>query len=148
MRLLKTHFHTSSRLDMEPGTREDKQLKKTRKKRKPYNKAKVTHQNPAVCRRCGGGGAEKALDKLIGRELVALSSLPGTPPAQRSSPARYLRQTDAGVLSSGWRRRGYQLGDQGLDTGGSLPRRCHRVRLRPGNACSDDTDQLPNFPEY
>ena len=47
MRLLKTHFHTSTnRLAMEPGTREKKQLKE---KRRPYNKAKVTHQKPAAC---------------------------------------------------------------------------------------------------
>ena len=42
--------------------------------------------------------------QLIRRGLVAHSSLPGTPPAQRSLPARYLRQTDV-VLSSGCRRR-------------------------------------------
>ena len=35
MRLLKTHSHTSNRLAMEPGTREEKQLKETRNDWKP-----------------------------------------------------------------------------------------------------------------
>ena len=35
MRLLKTHFRTSNGLAMEPGEREEKQLKK----RSPYNQA-------------------------------------------------------------------------------------------------------------
>ena len=30
--------------------------KSSRKKRRPYNKAIVTHQKPAACRRCGGEG--------------------------------------------------------------------------------------------
>ena len=30
--------------------------KSNRKKRRPYNKAIVTRQKPAACRRCGGGG--------------------------------------------------------------------------------------------
>ena len=30
--------------------------KSSRKKRGPYNKAIITHQKPAVCRRCGGRG--------------------------------------------------------------------------------------------
>ena len=54
MRLLKTHSHTSKRLSMEPGTREEKQLSR------PYNKAKSSSQKPAACRRCGGG-SRKAL---------------------------------------------------------------------------------------
>ena len=47
--------------------------------------------------------------QLIGPGLVAPSSLTGTPAAQWSSPAQYIRQIDIGVLhagqSSGWRRR-------------------------------------------
>ena len=46
---------------------------------------------------------------MIEPGLVAPSSLPGTPPGRRSSPSRYLRQTDVGVLHAGelcgWRRR-------------------------------------------
>ena len=49
--------------------------------------------------------------QLIGRELAAPSPVPQTPFAQRSSPARYLRQTNVGVIhageSSGWRRRAH-----------------------------------------
>ena len=57
MRLRKTHSHTVNGLAMDPGTREEKQLKDCR----PYNKAKVTHQQPASYLRCGGeGGAEQA----------------------------------------------------------------------------------------
>ena len=55
MRLLKTHSHTPNGLAMEPGTREESSWKK----RRPYNKAKVTHQKPAACRRCGGGGQKR-----------------------------------------------------------------------------------------
>ena len=58
LRLLKIHSHISNSRAMEPGTREEKPFKKTR----PYNKAKATHQKPAAYRRCGGGGAEKALE--------------------------------------------------------------------------------------
>ena len=71
MRLLKTHSHTSNRLAMEPGTREEKQLKKTqtlqRGKRHPSKTCRVPPvwrggaekaQEPAACRRCGGGGQE------------------------------------------------------------------------------------------
>ena len=58
MRLLKTHSHTSNRLAMEPETREEKQLEEPqtlpRGKRHPLN--------PAACRRCGGGGGDKALE--------------------------------------------------------------------------------------
>ena len=74
MRLLKTHSHNSNRLAMEPETREEKQLKETRTlrqgKRKPIKNlpraAGVAGgaQNalvPAACRRCGGGGAGKAV---------------------------------------------------------------------------------------
>ena len=63
MRLLKTHSHTSNGQAMEPGSREEKQLKE----RRPYNKAKVTHQKPAACRRCGGEGAEKAPEPTVYR---------------------------------------------------------------------------------
>ena len=52
MRLLKTHSHTSKGLVMEPEKREEKQLKETQ----ILQRGKVTHQKPAACRRCGGGG--------------------------------------------------------------------------------------------
>ena len=52
MQLLKTHFHTSNRLTMEPETRGES----SRKKRRPYNQANATIQKPAACRRCGEGG--------------------------------------------------------------------------------------------
>ena len=71
MRLLKTHSHTSNRLAMEPGTREEKQLKETqtlqRGKRHPSKTCRVPPVwrggaekalEPAACRRCGGGGQE------------------------------------------------------------------------------------------
>ena len=59
MRLLKTHSHTSNGLAIWSPYH----AKKSRsKQRRPDNKANVTHQKPAACRRCGGGGAEKALE--------------------------------------------------------------------------------------
>ena len=74
MRLLKTHPHTSNRLAMEPGTREEKQLKEIRTlqqgKSHPSKTCRVPPAwrgeaekvlEPAACRRCGVGGAGKAL---------------------------------------------------------------------------------------
>ena len=60
MRLLKTHSHISNRLAMEPGTREEKQLKETQ----TLQQGKTTHQKPAVCRRCGGGEQKRLLNLL------------------------------------------------------------------------------------
>ena len=55
MRRLKTHFHTSNGLAMEPG--------KTRRKAVEGNADHVTrqttHQKPVAYRRCGGGGDRK-----------------------------------------------------------------------------------------
>ena len=58
MRLLKTHSHTSNSLAMEPGTCEEKQLKKTQ----TLQQGKRHPSKPAACRRCGGGRAQKALE--------------------------------------------------------------------------------------
>ena len=55
MRLLKTRSHTSNGLAMAPGTREEKQLKKTQA-------LQQGNQRPAAYRRCGWGGAERALE--------------------------------------------------------------------------------------
>ena len=55
MRLLKTHSYTSNGLAMEPGAREDKQLKKTQTVQQG-----ITHQQPAACRRCRGGGRKSS----------------------------------------------------------------------------------------
>ena len=74
MRLLKTHSHNSNRMAMEPGTREEKQLKETQTlqqgKSRPSKTCRVPPVwrggaekalEPVACRRCGGGGAGKAL---------------------------------------------------------------------------------------
>ena len=64
------------------------------------------------CGRVEGEGAviaPAAADATDWARLVAPSTLPEKPPAQRSSPVQYLRQTDVGVLHAGesisWRRR-------------------------------------------
>ena len=87
MRLLKTHSHTSNRLAMELGTREEKQLKEKQTlqqgKRHPSKTCRVspvcrgggveTTLEPAACRRCGGGGGQERLygkpttDKVLWR---------------------------------------------------------------------------------
>ena len=76
MRLLKTHSHTSNRLAMEPGTREEKQLKETHTlqqgKSHPSTICRVPPVwpgvaekalEPAACRRCSGGGQERLYGK-------------------------------------------------------------------------------------
>ena len=57
MRLLKTHSHTSNGLAMEPGTREEKQLKKTQ----ILQLGKPPLENLPYTAGVAGGGAEKAL---------------------------------------------------------------------------------------
>ena len=52
MRLLKTHSHTSSGLAMEPGTREEKQLKETQ----TLQQGKPIKNLPRTAGVAGGGG--------------------------------------------------------------------------------------------
>ena len=71
MRLLKTHSHTSNRLAMGPGTREEKQQKETQtlhQGKSPSKTCRVPQVwrrgaektvEPAAYRRCGGGGGRK-----------------------------------------------------------------------------------------
>ena len=74
MRLLKTHSHTSNGLAMEPGTREEKQLKETQTLQQGKSHPSKTCRVPSVSRGEGRngsrtcrippvlrGGAEKAL---------------------------------------------------------------------------------------
>ena len=76
MRLLKTHSHTSNGLAIEPGTRDEKQLKETQtlKQRKshPSNTCRMPPVwrggaekalEPAACRRCGEGGEKRLYGK-------------------------------------------------------------------------------------
>ena len=58
MRLLKTHSHTSNGLAMEPGTREEKQLKETQTPQQGKSHPSKTCRVPPVWR----GGAKKALE--------------------------------------------------------------------------------------
>ena len=59
------------------------------------------------CGRVEDEGAAVALATADETDWASTCCAPETPPAQRSLPARYLRQTDVGVLhagiSSGWR---------------------------------------------
>ena len=88
MRLLKTHSHTSNGLAMEPGTREEKQLKETQTlqqgKRHPSKTCRVPPVwrggaekalEPAAYRRCGGGGQER----LYGKPTIEKISWRGEP---------------------------------------------------------------------
>ena len=58
LRLLKTHFHTSNGLAMEPGTREEKKLKGTQALQQGKRHPSKTCCVPPVWR----GGGEKALE--------------------------------------------------------------------------------------
>ena len=90
MRLLKTHSHTSNRLAMEPGTREEKQLKETQNlqqgKSHPSKTCRVPPLwrggaekalEPAACRRCGGRGQER----LYGKPTTGKVLWRGEPPS-------------------------------------------------------------------
>ena len=83
MRLLKTHSHTSNLLAMEPGTREEKQLKGTQTLQqgeshpsKPCRVPPVWRGGaekalePTACRRCGGGGQERLYGKLTTEKVL------------------------------------------------------------------------------
>ena len=83
VRLLKTHSHISNGLAMEPGTREEKQLKETqtlqqgkRHSSKPCRVPLVWRGGaekalePAVCRRCGGGGQERLYGKPTTKKVL------------------------------------------------------------------------------
>ena len=59
MRLLKTHSHTSNGLAVEPGTREEKQLKETQTLQQGKSHPSKTCRVPQVWQ---GGGAEKAME--------------------------------------------------------------------------------------
>ena len=72
MRILKTHSHTSNDLAMEPGTREEKQLKETRTLQHGKSHTSKTCRvvtvwrggaekalEPAACHRYGGGGQDR-----------------------------------------------------------------------------------------
>ena len=76
MRLLKTHSNTFNGLAMEPGTREEKQLRETQTlqqgKSHPQKTCRVPPVRgrgaekalePAAYRRCGGGGQERLYGK-------------------------------------------------------------------------------------
>ena len=87
--------------------------KSSRKKRRPYNKAIVTHQKPAACRRCVGGGKK-------GSRIFCM------PPVWRGGQGRlYGKPTTEKVL---WRgepssiSRGTQALTQGKSHAKNLPR--------------------------
>ena len=83
MRLLKTHSHTSNRLAMDPGTREEKQLKETQTLQQgeshPSKSCRVPllwqggaekALAPAACRRCGGRGQERLYGKATAVKVL------------------------------------------------------------------------------
>ena len=83
IRLLKTPSHTSIGLAMEPGTREENQLKETQTlqqgKTQPSKTCRVPPVwrgkaekalEPAAYRRCGGGGQERLYGKPIKEKVL------------------------------------------------------------------------------
>ena len=79
MRLLKTHSHTSTSngLAMEPGAREEKQLKETQ----TLQQGKSHPSKPAAYRGCSGGGGRKG------------SKTCRIPPVRRGGAGKAPRQT-------------------------------------------------------
>ena len=106
MRLLKTHSHTSNGLAMEPGTREEKQLKETQTlqqgKSYPSKTCRVPPVwrggaekalEPAAYRRCGGGGQEMLCGKpttgtMARRALVDMEETTGANTREKSCEKR------------------------------------------------------------
>ena len=104
MRLFKTHSHTSNGLAMEPGTREEKQLNETQTLQQGEIHPPKTCRVPlvwrggaekalelAAYRRCGGGGAGKALrhtnhrkGTMARRALVDMEGSTGANTRQKS----------------------------------------------------------------
>ena len=64
--------------------------KSIRRKRRPYNKAKATHQKPAAYRWCGAGGSEKALEPAAYRRCGrgGQERLYGKPTTKKGTVAR------------------------------------------------------------
>ena len=118
MRLLKTHSHTSHRLAMEPGTREEKQLKETQTllqgKIHPSKTCRVPPVwrggaekalEPAACRRCGGGGQERLYGKSTTEKVPWRGELTGWPRTRSwqsvpAPPPRPRKVRRSGVTSS------------------------------------------------
>ena len=100
MRLLKTHSHTSNGLAMEPGTREEKQLKESQTLQQGKSHPSKTCRVPEVWR---GGGAEKALEPVAYRRCGGggqkrLYGKPTTGRApRRGEPSSIWRGTQARV---------------------------------------------------
>ena len=69
MRLLKTHSRTSNGLAMKPGTREEKQLKKTQ----TLQQGKSRPSKPAAYRRCSGGGQERLYGKPTTEKVLSMA---------------------------------------------------------------------------
>ena len=78
MQLLKAHSHTSNVLAMEPGTREEKQSKKTETLQQGKSHPSTTCRMPPVCR---GGGRKGSRTCRI-------------PPVWRGGAGKALRQTN------------------------------------------------------
>ena len=83
IRLLKTHSHASNGLAMEPGTREEKQLKETQTLQQGKRHPSKTRRVPpvwrggeekglesAACHRCDGGGQESLYGKPITEKVL------------------------------------------------------------------------------
>ena len=141
MRLLNTHSHTSNGLAMEPGTREEKQLKETQTLQQSKSHPSKTFRvppvwrggaekalEPAAYRRCGGGGRKGSTanqpqkSTMTRRALVDMEGNTGANTREKSCdkpPARFF--FFAGVVGSMGSKSKIATKKNRRDLGGTLP---------------------------
>ena len=128
MRLLKTHSHTSDRLAMEPGTREEKQLKETQTLQQGKSQPSKTFRVPPVWR---GGGRKGSKSCRM-------------PPVWRGGAGKALRQTNhrKGAMA----RRALVDMERNTDTN-RREKSCEKppVGHRQGGGIAHDKDPEPVF---
>ena len=119
MRLLKTHSHTSNGLAMEPGTREEKQLKETQTLQQGKSTMSTPCRVPPVWR---GGGAEKALEPAAYHRCGGggQKRLYGKPNTEKGTMARRTLVDMEGNTGANTREKSYQKPPAGHRHGGGL----------------------------
>ena len=131
MRLLKTQSHTSNSLAMEPGKREEKQLKETR----TLQQGKPPIQNLSRTAGVAGGGGQK---RLYGKQTTEKALWQGRPLSKGRGTQVLIRGRITQKESRG------PLAWRGLDeeTTNTLNGRSHHLQPREGEECLGETCRI------